>query len=365
MPESHEATPEISIDEACHPPERVWSIQFKLQQQFPPEALQKIAEGVTAIVIYMLQNGFDLSRLDGFTVAEEYGAALAEVERGFTPTRELSFTCDEFATGVAMAVPVMRDGCHMAHVVFHLHALAGFCSEDDESIGLSQYMVAHELGHVHDVAVSRRCMPWFGPGYAIEGQLEGYLLTTAIACWEEYIACRISGHINPLQVEALERVFVDRLNALTPRVTELRTDFVRTKDVGPAWQEAAILAGNVLKHAAYLVGHIEGAAQDISESAPEAMTAIEAASFRPHMDALRAALETMRQTYGAWSDLSAYEPLKAVILAFIRSLGFDPTPQSDGGLWVVIQYPDQLTALDVMRLKMEGALGRARRAASA
>lgn len=60
---------------------------------------------------------FDLTALDGITVADDYVAALGAIDRGYPGMRAATPTRDEFGAGFAMAVPVLRDGMHKSHVV--------------------------------------------------------------------------------------------------------------------------------------------------------------------------------------------------------------------------------------------------------
>ncbi|MCC6921107.1 MAG: hypothetical protein IT548_18080 [Alphaproteobacteria bacterium] len=343
------------VDEACRPPERAWSIHFKMEQDFNPDALNTIARSITVIALHLLKDGFDLSRLDGIIIAEDYPKALRELDRGFQPSRALTHTQTSFGSGVAMAVPVIRDDKYMAHIVFDVRGVVMFIAESQSEQAISRYLVAHEMGHVHDLAMQCTGMPSLMPTDPIEGELEGYLISVARACWDEYIACIVSAPYNPAEVESRERVLVDCVAGLQKDINLTKIDFVKTGDVGTAWPSCAILAGDALKFAAYLIGHLEGANQKLEEHAPEAASVIRGSFFERHFSALEEALRTMMQSYGKWGDFSSFQPVKDVALAFLRSLGVRPRPMADGSLWVDIDYPADLTALDVLRLRMQGA----------
>jgi hypothetical protein len=60
---------------------------------------------------------FDLSALDGITVADDYVAALGSIDRGYPGMKAATPTRDEFGAGFAMAVPVLRNGEHRSHIV--------------------------------------------------------------------------------------------------------------------------------------------------------------------------------------------------------------------------------------------------------
>ncbi|NUJ81753.1 hypothetical protein HUN39_17325 [Methylocystis sp. FS] len=72
----------------------------------------------------------DLERLDGVTIANDYPAALRQLDRGFTASHELTPTASELVTGVAMTPSVRRDGVVKAHMV--LMAGVIFPLEDEQ-----------------------------------------------------------------------------------------------------------------------------------------------------------------------------------------------------------------------------------------
>jgi hypothetical protein len=57
----------------------------------------------------------DLSRLDGVTIAADYGAALSDLDRGYETKGTLTATSDQ-ATGVAMTPCVIRAGVLKSHI---------------------------------------------------------------------------------------------------------------------------------------------------------------------------------------------------------------------------------------------------------
>src|SRR5687768_11887519 len=60
----------------------------------------------------------NLERLDGVTVAYNYDEALTQLDRGYTPSRQLTRTADSRLLGVAMTAGVLREGTVKAHIVF-------------------------------------------------------------------------------------------------------------------------------------------------------------------------------------------------------------------------------------------------------
>ncbi len=71
----------------------------------------------------------DLCRLDGVTVAIDYDAALAGLDRGMEGLRRLTRSNTEEMQGVAMSPAVMRDGNERTHLVFNAEMLVPLSPE--------------------------------------------------------------------------------------------------------------------------------------------------------------------------------------------------------------------------------------------
>src|SRR5690348_14772103 len=72
------------------------------------EQAQELGAFVRAFA-YELGRYWPLNRLDAITIADNYNEELAAVDRGFEASKPLARS-DDYAQGVAMAVPVKRDG---------------------------------------------------------------------------------------------------------------------------------------------------------------------------------------------------------------------------------------------------------------
>src|SRR5665213_1643615 len=105
-----------------------------------------------AVTVRSISQYMSLERLDGITVAYDYDEALAQLERGFRPSRPLARTSTDEITGVAMAPAVIRAGVVKAHLVFHAPYVLGLEAEtDSDDFKRALYTVAHECAHVDDL----------------------------------------------------------------------------------------------------------------------------------------------------------------------------------------------------------------------
>ncbi|MDH4993163.1 hypothetical protein QEZ48_20310 [Aquamicrobium lusatiense] len=126
---------------------RLPDFQITFRDCADQETAERIAPIVNGIVKGMAEF-LPLERLDGFTFANDYAAALAELDRGFGATSALTATQEDFGVGVAMSPTIMRNGIIKTRVVmgaWFAHALIG---DSDEDRSLAVHTIAHELGHV-------------------------------------------------------------------------------------------------------------------------------------------------------------------------------------------------------------------------
>lgn len=114
---------------------------------FPTEEeAREVGTAVRECVI-LFSRHFDLSRLDGVTVAHDYAQALASLNRG-SDTKHVLTPSDGHAVGIAMTPSVIRDGRLMSHIVFNAVVVAPIVKPDPDSIQLPVHVIAHECAHV-------------------------------------------------------------------------------------------------------------------------------------------------------------------------------------------------------------------------
>jgi hypothetical protein len=164
-----------------------------------PDVAQQFGRAVLEAVS-VFGSFIDLSTLDGITVAIDYDAALAELDRGLDGLRPLSRSNTEMQ-GVAMSPAVMRDGEVRTHLVFDAAMLVPFVHADAtaEEKAESVAIIAHECAHVGITARKEAAISDARLGTRIEGFERALTFQIAEICWDEYAACRISAPFAPTQ----------------------------------------------------------------------------------------------------------------------------------------------------------------------
>lgn len=114
---------------------------------------------------------------DGVTVAYDYDAALAELDRGVEGLRTLARSNDDQLVGVAMSPAVPRDGKVKVHLVFsgaYIESIDATPEQDDAEVqsGMQQaiHLIAHECAHVQVTTEKDEAFP----GTILRKQVSSY-----------------------------------------------------------------------------------------------------------------------------------------------------------------------------------------------
>jgi hypothetical protein len=297
-----------------------------------------VSECLTAVASEL---NLDLDDLDGVTVAHDYARALAELDRGFVASKPLTPTSD-LAEGIAMTPAVQRGGCVKAHIVLHAGIPESLKSEDEATVHLAIYLLAHEAAHVHDLTMRKRAFPGVLLNQQLSGE-DGYLFQAADACWDEYAACRLSARIYPEQVQHFETVFCDALAVARERANLHLARYWQDRNHTKAFSGVYSEYSNLLKYASYLIGHIDGTGSSLAEVAPRAHDMVQRTSyFAPFLAELAHCLDTMWQTRETWAGIDVYDPVKTLVRKLVRNGGVEMSTVPQGLYVRILSEPGML-----------------------
>jgi hypothetical protein len=282
---------------------------------------------------------FNLERLHHLTIASDYSDALAKVERGIKSENVLTATRDEFAAGVAMAATILVDGIPKTHLLMSAEIVAPIADADHPAHALARYILAHECAHIHDLAEQDKAFPNVILRREIP-QREAILQGIADACWSEYAACRLSARwAHDAETSLLEDTFCSSLEGLRLRGRSALLQYQEDRDVGKLLLYISEQYGRVMKYAAYLLGHLRGSRQEISEAAPRAAALVEKKIFfKPIFLELTKRLDAMWDAYGKWIGFEVYDPLKELAEEMLEVAGLALETMPDGQLYVHVSW---------------------------
>ena len=295
--------------------------------------------------ITVMGSSMDLATLDGVTLAVDYDAALAELDRGMEGLRPLSRSNSTEMQGVAMSPAVMRDGQVKTHLVFDASMLVPLvhaestAEERASSIGI----IAHECAHVQITAQKEAAIPQARLGTVIEGFERAVTFQVAEICWDEYAACRISAPFASRQNEQHAQTLKGVLERARPDANAAIRAYRWHGDVDRLVAEAGPPLCQPIKVAAYLLGGLDGAGAAWSDF-PEAREELDAAGYGELVDRLHAILRQLWESQAEWAPtLDVFAPLQALAAEVFASAGLVFNSEPDGSCWIDVPFsPDTL-----------------------
>ncbi len=293
------------------------------------EDAEKLA-GVVGAFLRLFGTFLNLERLDAITVAYDYDTALKEVDRG-TTCQELTATNDTFARGVAMTVRVLHESQVKCHIVAAAGLMNSLQEPNDPDYKLAIGILAHEAAHVHDLLMQDRAYPGVLLRRAT-GYREGILLQIAQACWDEYAACRLAARFEyEKQLGWFEDTFCSFTEDVRERSNANIREYRQHADLSKLVPQIVGEYGVVLKYAAYLLGQLDGLGLSFSTDAPKAFELVNRMKyFTAIFEELVACLKAMWATYGKWTGLQVFEPLKDVADKLLRVGGIEIEERAQG-----------------------------------
>ena len=280
----------------------------------------------------------DLSGLGGVTIATDFAAAIAEVDRGAaTPDTSTRPTRDGIAVGVAMTISVLRSSDVKSHIVFsHLHVRPILNADDTGPYGLAVHALAHECAHVElqhrfDSAFPNQTLrPAPATWTALDHQKWRYAIQLT---FDEYAATCLSAPFgaNPLPgyVEALLKT-LDRASSDS---NDLLRNWLVDGDFTKVFHGMFKTHGDLLVRSAYVLGTMDGLGMKLDD-VPELRERFEGNDFEPYFKRLHEICRSLLAEIGEWTAMDDFHPIGDLLGDIVASKGVAVKLQPDGSLWV-------------------------------
>jgi len=311
-------------------------LQSHICGNFSSEA--EARELLNTVVAWLKYMGtfLDLERLEGVTIADDYVRALSEVERGFETQYAPTPTNDEFGTGFAMCLPVIRKGKLNSHIVFNTAIVLPLLDDSHPLFKTSLHNLCHEAAHAHDHKLQDEAFPGvYGKPY--RDFRESIFLGTAKGAWEEYAAQRLSARMGtPDNYE--ETICLMLRSARERGNTSIDQFYSVHHDASKTANEMIAAYGTLFIRSSYLVGQAHGEGKTVEEAAPELSRLIrETPWFAPLFDAYVQCLTELYDSYGGWPGIQVFDKfIHAVECLYYRG-GMTIKKKPDGHYFVGLQ----------------------------
>ena len=310
-------------------------LSFVMRSFARTEDANRIAHTL-ASYIRLISSVINLERLDGVTVAYDYDAALAELDRGVEGLRTLVRSNDDQLVGVAMSPAVLRNGQVKIHLIFsgaYIENIdASFDEDNAEAQSVMQqaiYLIAHECAHVQVTTEMDEAFP----GTILQKQVSSYeeQIFTQIneACWDEYAACRLSAPFGSGHLAYYEEGLRGVVGVARQKAASARDSFWEHRDLNRIVGELGAPMSEPLRMAAYTFGHIDGSNGDV-EISEQTRQAIDEAGYTDAIEELVAQLRKLWDQRGEWMFTSEFDVLGDVARDLFYQEGLLITPNGEG-----------------------------------
>lgn len=282
----------------------------------------------------------DLSTLDGVTIAIDYDAALANLDRGLDGLKPLTRSDSAEMQGVAMSTCVMRGNQVKTHLIFKANVVEALTVEgaSAEDIQQSIGIIAHECAHVQINALKELSIPDARLGAQCETYERGVLFQIAEICWDEYAVCRFSAPFAKSQNEQHAEVLIAVVSVARDRSNEAFRSYRLHADDNRLVGEAGRALCEPLKAVSYLLGGLDGADESWADW-NDARLAVEAAGYEDLVDELHQSLRELWETQQNWDPTrDTFSPLLQIVRRVFESEGIYFRTESDGLTYIDLAF---------------------------
>ena len=170
------------------------------------ETAQKIAVAVNTVVSEM-SGWMPLRRLDNITFADDFIAALRNLDRGFSASGSLIPTEMDEVAGVAMAPLVLRDGFAKICIVMQAWLGNALIGTDTDHQTTAIHVLVNQLAYVTCVELIDQCLPGVLLN-RVEDDWDAGLYIYINNAWTAYFAARMSAIFNPTLAKSYRDILV-------------------------------------------------------------------------------------------------------------------------------------------------------------
>jgi hypothetical protein len=219
--------------------------------------LAKELGDVIKAVVAALAGDLPLQGLDGITIAADYDAALANLDRGDANLPPVTSGALGYGLGVAKPVSVMRDGRRKEHLVVAAGLAETWIAPEDGARAEGLHILIKMLaGIAHTTRYADAFATSFSPD-PMARELHLAAATTPSGYW----SARQAAFVAPDYGEIYADLVLESLAYAERKLTMERERMADQSDIGGAFVHGLECASAVLCHAADWLGHRDGLAE--------------------------------------------------------------------------------------------------------
>lgn len=291
---------------------------------------KEIAEIVQA-VITQLSAEMPLHDLDGLTIAVDYDAALASVDRGDPALPPVESSALSYGQSVAKQVTVHRDGQRKEHLVFAANIALSWTSEDETARATGLHTLA---GMLAGIAYSNLYAAAFAQNFTPDPMTRALHLAVANTP-SSYWSARQAAFVAPDQGAIFATLVLKSLDYATSGISATRETMKDESDIGPTTQRALECVSAVLGHAANWLGHRDGLAEGVTFAGSDLPHLLQSRGLDSWLDLFGRDLAACYRQDGAL-DFSVVTTLSRHVERLLWSFGIYCWPEEDDDVRCVV-----------------------------
>ncbi len=319
-----------AIEFFAHKTRDQWSYDLSFLDCADQSTANKISHVVKRVVAKFAQV-LPLTRLDGFTFASDYAAALQGIDRGMPGTLSPTTIDQSIGIGIAQTVNIIRNGTVMCRIVMDCSVAHALITEDEQrldwAIGmLSRQLVLVSLTEIVDVAL---------PGILlrpIPDALQGFLYGAVGAAIDGYIAAHFCADFGDPEemAKVSRRLLAEALDRMRTIILPARLAYRYHGNLDELLALTMPLIRHVLSFAADLLGHCAALGIEPVPSGSLLEAALNRAGLRLWLKRYYADLDAFRLRLGRWQSADEFLAFNIHVERLMWQLGMFPWSSGEG-----------------------------------
>ncbi len=309
---------------------------------FDADTIKNISDTLSAIIGEAAWT-MPFDRLDGITIADDYPAALASLDRGMEDAAPLEARQDALGTGIAQAPNVIRDGIVKGHIVLSsivAHALVG--DNVDHRVWAS-CVLGNQLAHIGITQVFDETLPNVLLSRAADG-LEGDLQQCTYPAWNAYFASRATARFDANRLKDVQSTALIALKDFFEEIVRERIAYRHSSNLQILMMACFRKLPFLLEWCANVIGHAHGAEDEPLKDADELKAELENHALLGWFYDFGRDLQTLWNRRGAWKSYDEFLALNRHAERLLWSVSIFPLSTPQGGYRVEVPlYVDAKT----------------------
>lgn len=252
-----------------------WQYELSLLGFGDNNDTQELATAIQGVVMSLAQ-AIPLHRLDGITVASDYLAAVASLDRGYERASIPETAPEDIGQGIARTISVRREGRWKERIIIDAGAAFALLADESDPVQLGLYILVRQLAEVAVTEIIERHLPgvWMKP---VGDILQGFLYTRLHPAIFSYLGSHFSaGFGDPQQhTETKREFFITALQEMKSTGLAARLEYRYHGDVDRLLAVVMPRICYVLQFGADLLGHCAATGADPYESGSELAQALD------------------------------------------------------------------------------------------